>query len=92
MSLRMADWMTGGSGTSIRCCPSCDLPLQRRVNTLSGTVSWRTTLGEPAFKCPRCDHWLPLERPEIALTNLLLAEAGEPDTCAEELERGPWAA
>lgn len=80
------------TAVSIRWCPSCDLPLRRRVNTLSGTVSWRTTLGVPVAQCPRCTHWLPRERPEVALVNLLLAEQGEPSTCAEELERGPWAA
>jgi len=36
--------------------------------------------------------WLPSERPELALTNHLLAEMGEPATCVEEMERGPWAA
>lgn len=90
MSLHMESRLTGGNGNSIRWCPSCDLPLRRRVNTLSGTVTWRTTSGEDVWRCPRCLCWLPLERPEVALTNLLLAEAGEPATCAEELERGPW--
>ena len=75
---------------AIRWCPSCDLPLRRRVNSLSGTVTWRTTSGLPVDRCPRCIAWLPVERPELALTNLLLAEMGEPPTCAEEMERGPW--
>jgi hypothetical protein len=44
----------------------------------------------PVDRCPRCIAWLPVERPELALTNLLLAEMGEPPTCAEEMERGPW--
>jgi len=59
---------------------------------LSGTVSWRSTLGEHVSRCPRCVAWLPSERPELALTNHLLAEMGEPATCVEEMERGPWAA
>lgn len=86
----MESGSTYGSAVSVRWCPSCDLPLRRRVNTLSGTVSWRTTVGQSVERCPRCTHRLPVERPELALVNVLLAEAGEPATCAEELERGPW--
>lgn len=83
------------SVTSIHWCPSCDLPLRRRLNTLSGTLSWRTTLGERVDACPRCLEWLPTVRPELEValeeTNHILAEMGEPPTCAEEMERGPWA-
>lgn len=92
----MGHGLTGGStgqADSIRWCASCDLPLKRRVNTLSGDVSWWTTLGMPVDVCPRCFCGLPLERPDVALVNVLLAEAGEPGTCREELERTKgWAA
>ena len=89
---------TRATHTSLSWCPNCDLPLRRRANTLSGTLSWRTTLGEPVDACPRCLEWLPTVRPELEValdeTNDILAEMGEPPTCAEELERAgvrPWA-
>ena len=69
-------------------CPTCDLPLRRRSNTLSGTVSWRTIAGDPADVCPRCLERLPTERPnDFDDLDAILAEAGEPATCVEELER-----
>lgn len=93
----MESGSTSGNSVSIRWCPSCDLPLRRRVNTLSGTVAWKTTLGERIDCCSRCLEWLPDVRPELEIaleeTNEILAEMGEPLTCAEELERhgiGPW--
>ena len=88
---------TRATVTSLAWCPNCDLPLRRRVNSLSGTVTWKTTLGERIDCCPRCMEWLPTVRPELEIaleeTNEILAEMGEPLTCAEELERhgiGPW--
>lgn len=82
---------TRSTQTSLAWCPNCDMPLRRRVNSLSGTVAWKDPLGVKLDRCPRCGEWLPVERPDIALVNHLLAEAGEPETCAEEMERGPWA-
>ena len=79
---------TGATATAIHWCPNCDLPLRRRVNTLSGTIAWRTTSGDGIDVCPRCLEWLPTTRPEfVNEMNELLAEAGEPATCAEEIER-----
>ena len=78
--------------TELAWCSSCDLPLRRKTHTLTGTVSWRTRLGKPVQSCPRCFAWLPEHRPEdIQEVNEILAEMGEPPTCAEEMERGPWA-
>ncbi len=81
----------------VRWCPNCDLPLVRNVNRLAGTLSWRTTMGQRVERCPRCIAWLPTVRPELEVaveeTNQILAEMGEPATCAEEMERlGGWAA